>query len=129
MSSNASSTAPPFYLWLLLDGCRYHCTACEQVFKSRASISEHAVDAHGMQWEAFLRRYPDTRIRTEWVECEEEGCGMRVPKDREEMRLHLVDRHSGMPLEEYYDKHVAKANDENGERFSIIIAGVEVLEG
>ena len=111
------NSASAFHFWRV-GSCVYRCricataapsAGCKTDFANSLQFWRHVKDHHRMASPAtYLAAFPgDPRpcVLRRSFPCGE--CGADVAHDLGKMTMHMLKRHSGMDLREYYDRHVA----------------------
>ena len=111
-----ASGANAFHSWRV-GSCVYRCRICaaDSADKSNGEFANslqfwrHVKDGHGMASPAtYLAAFPGNPgpcvLRRSFA-CGE--CGVDVAHDLGKMTMHMLKKHAGMDLREYYDKHIA----------------------
>ena len=96
---------PPFECWSE-GGCLYRCAPCGSTFRHSVAFWKHVAEFHRLDPADFGRLFPRPRVKKVAMRCDE--CGQEITFDRGKMEAHMIRRHDGMTLREYYDKHIAK---------------------
>jgi hypothetical protein len=91
--------------------CIYRCTPCGIKFVHSLSFWNHVSNYHRLNHSEFKRIYPNFMVQKETAVCKACGCTMRL--DFGKMTAHMMNKHDGMTLKEYYNKYIGKPGKEN----------------
>ena len=106
-------SAEAFHSWRV-GSCVYRCRICTCDFANSLQFWRHVKDHHRMASPAaYLAAFPGDPapcVLRRGFACG--VCGADVAHDLGKMTMHMLKKHAGMDLREYYDKFVAAAADE-----------------
>ena len=106
---DAAPSAEAFHSWRV-GSCVYRCRICTCDFANSLQFWRHVKDHHRMASPAaYLAAFPGDPapcVLRRGFACG--VCGADVAHDLGKMTMHMLKKHAGMDLREYYDKFVDK---------------------
>jgi hypothetical protein len=106
---SVSSIIPSYEAWSA-GKCNYLCTPCGRNFNHSVAFWNHVSDYHHLDHADFTRLYPKFRVRKEMAMCR--ACANPMTYDLGKMTAHMINKHDGMTLKEYYNMYIDKAGKE-----------------